>query len=249
MKAVGIIGFHHSGKTTMAETLIRGLTEMGLQVASIKDIHNEAYKADQPGTNSWRHSLAGAGQVLALGKNDAALIITPPPQWPQLLALFDADWLVIEGLREAAVPKILCADDPAQADELLDDTVFALSGRIAASHSSYAGRPVLKAEPDNPAWLNLVLQKCFEILPQSDPECCSACGKTCHTLAGDIVQGRAQRQDCVLDQQNSIRVLVGGKPLVLVPFVQKLLQDTVLAFMSNLKNVDPTQPIHIEIKS
>jgi len=52
-----------------------------------------------------------------------------------------------------------------------------------------------------------------------------------------------------LDQQNSIRVLVGGKPLVLVPFVQKLLQDTVLAFMSNLKNVDPTQPIHIEIKS
>ncbi|MBP7932565.1 MAG: molybdopterin-guanine dinucleotide biosynthesis protein MobB, partial [Candidatus Syntrophosphaera sp.] len=96
--------------------------------------------------------------------------------------------------------------------------------------------------------LNLVLEKAFDILPQSDPECCSACGKTCYQMTIDILQGKAKREDCVLDNHNSISISIGGKPLTIVPFVQNLFRDTIIAMISNLKGVNPSQDIEIRIK-
>jgi len=248
MKAIGIIGYHHTGKTTLAVHLIQALTQQGHQVASIKDIHKENYHADKEGSNSWKHAQAGARQVFARGLHDAALILTPAPDLRQMLTLLCADFLIIEGLKTAAVPKIVCADTTDQADELIDDTVFALSGRISDTMDSYRGLPVFCLQRSASELLNSVLKHSFPVLPQSDPECCSACGTNCYQLAGDIVQGRAQRSDCVLDSQNSLELIVGGKPVSIVPFVQNLLKDSIQAFIQNLKGVDPTGDIVIKIK-
>ncbi len=248
MKALGIIGYHHTGKTTLAVALIQALVQRGFQVASIKDIHVDRFRADQTDTNSWKHAQAGANQVFARGLHDSALILTPTPDLPQMLSLLRADWLIIEGMRDEAVPKILCAENTAQADSLLDDTVFALSGPISDNLESYQGLPVFCLQKRFPELLETVLRNAFDILPQSDPECCSACGRTCYQMAGDIVKGRAQRNDCVLDGQPALKLEVGGKPITIVPFVQKLLRDSILAFVDNLKDVDPRADIRIKIK-
>ncbi len=248
MKAIGIIGYHHTGKTTLAAALISALAQKGFQVASIKDIHDEEYRADKEGSNSWKHSQAGAAQVFARGLRDAALIFNRPPDLPRMLGLLSAEWLIIEGLKDAAVPKIVCADDTAQADELIDDTVFALCGRMAAQTASYKGLPVFSLEKQLPELSDLAVKTALDILPQSDPDCCSACGKSCHQMAADIVQGRAQRSDCVLDHQNSLEIEIGGQPLTIVPFVQNLLRDIVLAFVANLKGIGDSQDINIKIR-
>ncbi len=248
MKAIGISGYHHTGKTTLAVALIRALTARGLKVASIKDIHSEAYRADKEGSNSWKHAQAGAGQVFARGLRDGALILNPAPDFRQMLSLLKADFLVVEGLREAALPRIVCAENTAQLDELVDDTVFAISGKIAADLESYRGLPVFCLARRESELVDLVLAKAFEILPQSDPDCCSACGKSCRQMAADIVQGRARREDCVLDGQNSLTLKVGGEPVVIVPFVQNLLRDSILAFIGNLKGIDPAADIQIELR-
>lgn len=248
MNAIGIIGYHHTGKTTLAVTLIEALVQHGFKVATIKDIHNESYRADAEGSNSWKHAQAGASQVFARGIKDGALILTPAPDLRQMLSLLRADFLIIEGLKEAAVPKIVCADNTSQADELLDDTVFALSGRIADTINSYQDRPVLCLQRQRDELLRLVQKKAFRLLPHSDPECCGACGKSCYQLAGDIVQGRAVRDDCVQDSGPNISLWVGGKQVQIVPFVQNLLRDSVLAFVGNLKDVAPGGDIRVEIK-
>ncbi len=248
MIALGITGYHHTGKTTLATRIISILRGEGRRVASIKDIHNEDYRADQEGSNSWKHAQAGADQVFARGLRDAALILTPPPDIPRMLDLINADWLVIEGLKEAAVPRILCARDAAQADELLDDTVFALWGGISEDHETYKDLPVLSPEVADRQLLDLVRQNCFEVLAHSDPECCGACGKDCYQMAADIVQGRAKRSDCVLDSQNSITLSVGGRPVNIVPFVQNILRDSILGLVDNLKGIDPAKDIEIRIK-
>ncbi len=248
MKAIGIVGYHHTGKTTLAAALISALAQRGFQVASIKDIHNQDYRADKEGSNSWRHAQAGAGQVFARGLRDAALILTPPPDLPRMLGLLSADWLVIEGFKDAAVPKVVCADAAAQADELIDDSVIALCGRISAQFSSHRGLPVFDLGGDLSGLIALVLSTAFDILPQSDPDCCSACGKTCLQMAGDIVQGRSSRSDCVLDHQNSLELSLGGQPLTIVPFVQNLLRDIILAFAANLKGIDSSKDIDIKIR-
>ncbi|MDD4222977.1 MAG: molybdopterin-guanine dinucleotide biosynthesis protein MobB [Candidatus Cloacimonetes bacterium] len=248
MKAIGIIGYHHTGKTTLAAALITALAQKGFQVASIKDIHNEDYCADKKGSNSWTHARAGASQVFARGLQDAALILNSPPDLPRMLSLVSAEWLIIEGLKDAAVPKIVCANDTSQADELVDDTAIALCGRISAQTGNYKGLPVFALEQQLPELIELSLDKAFEILPHSDPDCCSACGKSCYQMAGDIVQGRSQRSDCVLDHQNSLDLAIGGQPLTIVPFVQNLLRDIILAFAANLKGIDPSQDIDIKIR-
>ncbi|MGC9362048.1 MAG: molybdopterin-guanine dinucleotide biosynthesis protein B [Candidatus Syntrophosphaera sp.] len=248
MIALGITGYHHTGKTTLATRIISLLRGEGRRVASIKDIHNEDYRADQEGSNSWKHAQAGADQVFARGLHDAALILTPSPDIPRMLDLIYADWLVIEGLKEAAVPKILCARDAAQADELLDGTVFALWGGISEDHETFKGLPVLPADIADGQLLALVRQNSFEILPHSDTECCGACGRDCYQMAADIVQGRAKRSDCVLDSQNSITLSMGGEPVTIVPFVQNILRDGILGMVDNLKGIDPSKDIEIRIK-
>jgi molybdopterin-guanine dinucleotide biosynthesis protein B len=248
MKAIGIIGYHHTGKTTLAAALISALAGRGFQVASIKDIHNEAFRADKEGSNSWKHAQAGAGQVFAKGLHDAALVLTPPPELPGMLSLIRSDWLIIEGMKDAAVPKIICADNTGQVDELLDDTVFALSGRIADEMDTYRGLPVFCLGKALPQLVDLVLDTAFDILPQSDPECCSACGRSCHQMAGDIVQGRATRGDCVLDGHNTLTLTQDGDAVTIVPFVQNILKDIILAFVGNLKGIKSDSDIRIDIR-
>jgi molybdopterin-guanine dinucleotide biosynthesis protein B len=248
MKAIGVVGYHHTGKTTLATLLISALSGKGFEVASIKDIHSEKYRADKEGSNSWKHAQAGANQVFARGLKDGALILTPSPDLRQILGLIRADWLVIEGLRDAAVPKIVCADSLAQADELFDPTVIAYSGKISGQTDSHNGLPVLSALSKGEELLSLVLAKAFPILPQSDPDCCSACGRNCYQLAGEILQGLAKREDCVLDGKSDLILEVGGSAVTIVPFVQKLLRDSVLAFVDNLKDIPPMGDISIKVR-
>ncbi len=249
MKAIGIIGYHHTGKTTFATHLISALTLRGLKVASIKDIHNEAYRADTEGSNSWKHAQAGARQVYAKGTVDGALIFNPPPDLKGILPLLEADWLVIEGMKHAAVPKIVCATSEAQLDELIDGTCIGISGPIADRLQEYRGLPVFCLEKHSVALLDTVLKRCFAILPQSDPHCCSACGKDCYQMAVDIISGSAHREDCVLDGDRELRLWVADREITIVPFVQHLIRDSIRALVGNLKGVDASAAIRVEIKS
>ncbi|MDP3114798.1 MAG: molybdopterin-guanine dinucleotide biosynthesis protein B [Candidatus Cloacimonadaceae bacterium] len=248
MKAIGIVGYHHTGKTTMAVAVIRELTQRGYKVASIKDIHNESYRADSEGSNSWKHAKAGATQVFARGLQDSALILTPSPDLKDIIPLLTADFLVIEGMKHAALPKIVCAETTGQLDELIDETTIGISGKIASELESYHNLPVYCLQNNLEQLINDILTKTFEILPQSDPDCCSACGKSCFDLAADIVQGRAKREDCVLDGKKRLRLYVNDREIVIVPFVQNMLKDVISAMTDNLNGIDPSGTIRIEIK-
>ena len=248
MKALAVIGYHHTGKTTLATALIRELTARGYKVSSIKDIHSEEYRADKPGSNSAKHADAGAVRVFARGLFDNSLIIPGKMQLADILPLITSDFLIIEGMKDAPVPKLVCAKDTTQLDELLDDTAIGISGIIASELETYRGLAVYCLEKSLQSLVDEVIKKSFPILPCSDPDCCSACGKTCYQMACDIVQGRASRNDCVQDTAPELELLVNGEALTIVPFVQKLLKDSVLSFVHNLKGVDKDASIELRIK-
>lgn len=256
MKAIAIIGYHHTGKTTAAVALISALKARGYKVASIKDIHSEAYRADKEGSNSAKHAAAGSSAVFARGLYDSALIL-PRSQKPdgsyiqpdlaEIISYLKADWLVIEGMKDAPVPKIVCAETTEQLDELIDETTIGISGLIAGELESYKELPVFCLHKQHDAFVETVLRRSFEILPCSPPECCSACGKDCYQMACDIVQGRAKRNACVQDNAKELILKIAGEELAIVPFVQKLLKDSILSFVHNLKGVDKAGSIEISI--
>lgn len=248
MKALAIIGYHHTGKTTLACELIKLLAQSGHKVASLKDIHAESYHVDTPGKNTALHMEAGSSCVFAKGLHDSGLLFPRSLSLKEILPHLSADFLIIEGLKDAPVPKIVCAESTEQWDELIDDTTIGLSGLIAAQYTQYRGLPVFCLQRDRDKLLSTVISKSFEILPISDPECCSACGKSCYQMAADIVQGISRRSDCVLDNAQELKLYVGNKEIVIVPFVQKILKDVITSFVDNLKDTPTDREIRIEIK-
>lgn len=248
MKALAVIGYHHTGKTTLACELIKLLTQQGHKVVSIKDIHAESYHVDTPGKNTALHLAAGSLCTFAKGLHDSGLLFSRSLSLKEMLPLLRADYLIIEGMKEAPVPKLVCAETTEQWDELIDATTIGLSGIIADQYTEYKGLPVYCLQRDRDKLLNSVLEKTFEILPLSDPECCSACGKTCYQMAADIVQGISKRSDCVLDHAKELKLFVGDEEIVIVPFVQKILRDVITGFVDNLKDIPPGKDIKIEIK-
>lgn len=109
--ALAIIGNKNSGKTTLAVSVIGELARRGRRVMSVK--HGHHFRLDRPGTDSWRHRHEGhAERVLLAGPDEFSLMgswgAEGEPQLDLLLGrhLGDAEIVVVEGFRHAAIPKV-----------------------------------------------------------------------------------------------------------------------------------------------
>lgn len=145
MKVFSVCGVSGSGKTTTIERLIMEMRRRGYRVGTVKNIHVEQFSLDTAGTNTWRHQQAGSEMTAAWGPGETDLIIPRRLGLDELLALFDQDYVILEGVKEPFLPKILCAHSEAELEERLDDSVFALSGRITDWLAEYRGIPAISA--------------------------------------------------------------------------------------------------------
>lgn len=110
MKVLGIAGWSGSGKTTLIEALLPRFAERGLRVSVIKQTHHD-FQVDQPGKDSWRHRMAGAGEVLLTGPRRWMLVGelrgAPEPGLDELLGrLSPCDLVLVEGFKHARLPKL-----------------------------------------------------------------------------------------------------------------------------------------------
>jgi len=122
MKVAGFAGYSGSGKTTLVEQIIPLLRQQGLRVSVVKHAHHR-FDIDHPGKDSWRHRQAGANEVLLASDMRLALLREyDQPHEPDvhaLLAQLDAraDWVLIEGFKDAPLPKIEVWRAPAPGQE------------------------------------------------------------------------------------------------------------------------------------
>ncbi len=105
----GIVGWKNAGKTTLAERLVAHFTAAGLRVSTVKHSHHAV--EGEPGTDSHRHRLAGAGQAILASPHRWALVTelhgAPEPPLGELLARLDpCDLVLVEGFKAAPHPKI-----------------------------------------------------------------------------------------------------------------------------------------------
>ena len=110
MKVYGIVGWKNAGKTGLMERLVAEIAGRGLRVSTVKHAHH-GFDVDQPGTDSHRHRMAGASEVLLASRARIALMAelrgAPEPTLAELLArLAPADLVLIEGFKRESHPKI-----------------------------------------------------------------------------------------------------------------------------------------------
>lgn len=248
MYAVQVIGFHESGKTTTVKELIKRLKLAGKSVASIKDIHVEGFQIDPPNSNTYIHKLAGADPVVARGETETDFLYYHKMDFLEIAHKISADWLIVEGFKDFPLPKIVCAKTEAEFDELLDRRTFAISGIIAHSKNEYHGLPVFNAvdpERANQLW-ELTIAKVFPMLPYVDDKCCQLCGLTCSKMVEAIIQGEKSYADCLINQ-TAIHLKIGDRKIPMVPFVQQILKNNILAVVSELEGWEQDRRIEVVI--
>jgi molybdopterin-guanine dinucleotide biosynthesis protein B len=159
LKVFSVFGVSQSGKTTTVEQIITELKKRGNRVGSVKEIHFEGFTIDDVGSNTWRHKQAGAEIVVARGLKETAVLIPQRLDIEKILGFFDHDYVVMEGVADTKLPKILCAGDTDEIDCRLNKFVFAISGRIANHLSEYNGLPVINALADTGKLIELIEAK------------------------------------------------------------------------------------------
>lgn len=244
MKVISVIGISGSGKTTTVETIIRGLKEKRYSVGSVKDIHFEAFAMDTPGTNTHRHRQAGAELVTARGLKETDFLFPESLSMEKILSFYQQEWVVLEGVKELNVPKIVCGHDWQGVEALLGPGTLAIAGRVANTGAQeYKGIPVLNAVDRPQELVDFVLARVWERLPDFTVECCGLCGMSCRELSAAIIRGEKGREDCLLRQE--VRLKIGGREITMVPFVQEVLARTVTALISTLDGYEPGQKIEV----
>ena len=110
MKLVVVCGPSGVGKTTLVEQMVAELKARGQRVSVIKHAH-QRFDIDRPGKDSWRHREAGATEVLVASSQRLALLreyeVEGLPTLHQLVAeLSPVDWVLVEGFKHSAWPKV-----------------------------------------------------------------------------------------------------------------------------------------------
>ncbi len=110
MKMFGVTGWKNAGKTGLMERLVTEITGRGFSVSTIKHSHHGA-DVDHAGTDSHRHRLAGANEVVLASSVRVAIMQelrdAPEPPLSELLTrLRPVDLVLIEGYKREAHPKI-----------------------------------------------------------------------------------------------------------------------------------------------
>jgi molybdopterin-guanine dinucleotide biosynthesis protein B len=225
MKAIQIVGYKKSGKTTLALELAAALKARGVAVSAAKFTH--AASLDKADTDTARLA-AHCRAVAAFTPAEAAVFWSGPRFLHDVLPLLDAQVLVVEGGKElACMPRVLVLRDPSEAAELGAGLALAAFGPVTAS-----GLPQIT---DVAALADLVLARGF-MLPRLD---CGACGQaSCADMAARIVAGQASPGDCQAVRE-AMQVTINGAPLAMNPFVERILAAGISAMLSQLKGFAP----------
>jgi molybdopterin-guanine dinucleotide biosynthesis adapter protein len=223
MKAVGIIGYKKSGKTTLGVRLAAELAQKGLIVGVIK---HTVEGIDLPTTDSAQYSQV-SGFVAVMDEQRAEIVLKGAQKIDDILRYFNGDILIVEGFKTNKMfPKIVCLREESERKDLCDGLEIA-----TVSFKKELGEYDIMNDGHCKTLADLIIEKGF-MLPALD---CGKCAYTsCEGLAKAIIAGKTTLEGCVsLNPQISIKV--DEKDIALNPFTANLCKSTILGMLSTLK--------------
>ena len=115
---VSFIGWHDSGKTTLATGVVASLKQMGYRVAVIKSSSETNIEFDTPDTDTFKHKQAGADSVMIVAPDQMVLQTKQKDLSLTTLAhryFPEADIIIAEGFKQARhIAKIEVVRNPDQ---------------------------------------------------------------------------------------------------------------------------------------
>ncbi|WP_457612284.1 molybdopterin-guanine dinucleotide biosynthesis protein B [Methanocaldococcus sp.] len=227
MRVIGIVGYKDSGKTTLIENIIKNSNKKFGVIKHAKS------KIDLEGKDSFRYKEAGSKYIYLISDNSTVLFSDKKSLEEAIAELCkkDLDFILIEGFKEEIkklnIPKIVLLKD-GEGDDLIDDhTVYVVE------NSNYKIDEILK----------IIEEKA--IVPTMNLNC-THCGYNCKGFVKALAKGEVKWDDCVLTKAK-LKIIVDDKIIPLSPFVDKIVGDTIMAMINNLKGVKDPKKVEIYI--
>ncbi|NLG32960.1 MAG: molybdopterin-guanine dinucleotide biosynthesis protein B [Syntrophomonadaceae bacterium] len=167
MKVFSVVGYSGSGKTTAIEKIIVELRRRQYSVGTIKEIHMKGFTMDKEGTNTSRHKKAGAQVVTARGFSETNILFPGRLPVERILAFYDSDYVIMEGVSDFQVPKVICGFSQKDIQEKMDNMVFAISGIISNILTAYGDIPVFNPFKDIEPMVDCIEEKAIPWKPAS----------------------------------------------------------------------------------
>jgi molybdopterin-guanine dinucleotide biosynthesis protein B len=223
VKAVGIIGYKKSGKTTLVTRLSQELSQMGYSVAILKHVSGNI---DFPHTDTSRFRTC-ASFVSAISPKESEMIVKGNKRIEDILAYVDCDIVLVEGFKEEKTfPKIVCVLQQADKKKLCNGLEL-----CTASFNKDISEFCIENDDHIKKMAGIVSEKSFK-LPNLN---CGHCGyENCFELAKEIVKGNKTIDNCV-SLNPPISIKVDGAEFPLNPFMSNLFKNSFLAMLSSLK--------------
>ena len=227
MKVFTVLGTSGSGKTTTIEAAVAELCRRGYRVGSVKEIHYEAFAIDpSPTSNTRRHRAAGAALVTARGYYETDLLYPEKLPMKEILRSYRGyDWVALEGVDDLPVPAVICTRDK------LREGAICVSGKLGAEVAEYQGLPA------------------FNVLENAAaPSGCGGVAALCDFLEAQVPDYLECYDPADTDPGADITLTVDGKPLRMVPFVQKILRNAALGVVRELEGYREGAEVEIRLK-
>lgn len=247
MKVFTVNGYKGSGKTTVMESVIVELKRRGYSVGSVKEIYCEGFGMDAEGTNTDRHRKAGASPVTARSENETDVMYEGKLPIRKILSFYDCDYCALEGVSGINAPKIITACNAEDIEANMDYRTFAVSGVIANEINEYKGDPVINCMTEAGRLVDLIEKKVPDLMPEFDADCCGECGCDCRAMLSKILSGEKKREDCVIARAD-IELLINGRKIDMVPFVQRLLRNAVHGVVSELDGYEEGASVEVKLE-
>lgn len=247
MRVFSVVGFSDSGKTKTVENIIKELRRRRYSVGTVKEIHCKDFSLDEEGTDTYRHIMAGSQRVTARGNEETGIIFKKKLSIDEILKKYEYDFVILEGVEDSNIPKIITATDQEGIEGKLDRLAFVISGVISNDMREYGEIPIINSMNNIKELVDLIENKVYEKLPDFPEECCMDCGYTCRELGGRILRGLSKREDCTLEGAR-VKLKVDGREIEMVPFVQDILSNSVKAIVKELDGYQEGKKIEISIE-
>jgi molybdopterin-guanine dinucleotide biosynthesis protein B len=225
LKAIGIVGFKRSGKTTLGVRLARELAGKGHRIAVLKHASSDI-ALPETDTSKYRPY---APFVAAIAPGATEVVLAGPRRLEDVLVYCDADLVLVEGFKqEKTFPKIVCLRDAADRARLFDGLELFTAGLRPDAADVH-----ILNDDDIKRIAPVVMERAFK-LPALD---CGLCGhESCHALAKRIVKGEASWEQC-LERLPTLQITCAGERLPLDAHAALTLRTRITAVLSSLKGL------------
>ncbi len=218
MKGIAVVGDHNSGKTTLGLKIIKILRNRGYRPFIVKHAPHTTSLADE-GKDTERY-LSVSDSVLIQGDGVYGLYMRGQLPLHKIFSIMrdiEADFLLYEGTPHG----------------LLIPWLKVGSGKGDSPYTLWqVENPFNMNDDDVENLVDEILERTWTIPMMLN---CGKCGvDTCQQYVEDILNGTDRK--CVL-WDSRLRIVVDGREIPLVPFIEKLYDSVIRSLIDNLKGV------------